>query len=372
MAVTTYGVNDALTVKLWERTLAEEALKATPIAPLIGTSEDSIIQKKDELSSTAGDRVTVGLVMQLSGEGRTENQSIEGNEESLTTYSDNLLINELNHAVRVRGANTIDNQRVLFDTRSIGRRRLKDWYAKRLSMGFFHHVGGYVGASYSHSGFTFDRTKAVFNLSNTITAASSGRIIWAAAGSGESNTADEGIESDDVFDLRYVDYAKEVAQTATPPIRPVMINGEATYVMYLHPYQVTDLRTSTDTGQWQDIQKAAMMGGKVSGNPIFTGALGMYNNVVLRESWDVCQGYNSSTLATISTVRRAVLLGAQAAIYGTGQSFGTAGYKWVEEEFDYKRELGISVQSLMGLKKSVFNSTDFGTVVVSTYAAAHT
>ena len=238
MALTTYGVNDTLTVKLWERTLAEEALKATPIAPLIGTSEDSIIQRKEELSSSAGDRITVGLVTQLAGTGRTENQSIEGNEESLTTYSDNLLINEINHAVRVRGKNTIDNQRTLFDTRSIARRRLKDWYAKRLSMGFFHHVCGYVGAAYSHGGFTFDRTSAVFNMNNTITAATSGRIIWAAAGSGESNTTDQALESDDTFDLRYIDWAKEVAQTATVPIRPVMIGGEEKYVMYLHPYSI--------------------------------------------------------------------------------------------------------------------------------------
>ena len=54
MAVTTYGVNDALAVKLWAKKLAVEALKATSIAPLIGTSADSIIHRKDELSKGRG------------------------------------------------------------------------------------------------------------------------------------------------------------------------------------------------------------------------------------------------------------------------------------------------------------------------------
>ena len=47
-------------------------------------------------------------------------------------------------------------------------------------------------------------------------------------------------------------------------------------------------------------------------------------------------------------------------------------YKMVEELFDYQRELGVSVQTIMGMKKTVFDSVDFGSIVVSTYAAAHT
>jgi len=47
-------------------------------------------------------------------------------------------------------------------------------------------------------------------------------------------------------------------------------------------------------------------------------------------------------------------------------------YKRVEELFDYQRELGVSVQTVLGLKKTRFNNNneDFGCIVVSTYAAA--
>lgn len=356
MSVTSYPTSDALSVSLWEKKLATEALKATPIAPLLGTDSNSIVHVKKEFKE-GGDNITFGLRMQLSGDGQTENETLEGNEESLTTYSANVTINELVHAVRVKGKDTIDNQRVLFSARDEGKMGLKDWYAKRFSVSFFNQVCGYTV-----------QTNTKFTGLNAVTAPSSNRQIWAGTAAN-----DQSLGSSDIFTLFMIDYAKELAETADVPIRPVTINGEEKYVMYLHPYQVTDLQTDTGTGGWRDIQKAAMMGGKISGNALYTGALGEYNGVILRKAYDVTQGVHSSTGAAQTSVRRAVLLGAQAAAMGFGKYRSSGNrYKWVEKTFDYDRELGISAQSIFGLKKTAFNSEDFGSIVVSTYAAAHT
>jgi N4-gp56 family major capsid protein len=358
MAITKYGVNDSLAVKAWSKTLSVEALKATEIRPLMGESKSSIIMVKNELKKTMGDKITYGLRMQLTGDGVTENQVQEGNEESLTTYSDALYINELMHAVRVKNnGHAIDNQRVLFNVRREARDGLTDWFSKRYSVTFFNVVAGYTAQS---------DTK--YTGLNAVSAPSANRIVIAEDGS--SN--DEDLDSNDTFNLTWIDYVKEKAITADPQIRPIKIGGQDKYVLYLHPYQVTDMRTNTSTGQWLDIEKAAMQGGKVSKNPIYTGAIGEYNGVILRWSHDVPKGVNSSTGAAIDTVRRAVFLGAQAACHATGKDNGPTSYKWVEETFDYKRELGVSVQSIFGQKKSVFNSEDFGVIVLSTYAAAHT
>ena len=35
-----------------------------------------------------------------------------------------------------------------------------------------------------------------------------------------------------------------------------------------------------------------------------------------------------------------------------------------------KNQLGVSAGAILGVKKTVFNSTDFGTIVVSSYAVA--
>jgi N4-gp56 family major capsid protein len=365
MSVTTYGVNDALANKLWSKKLAVEVSKATAIAPLIGTSSNSIIQLKDETQKSAGDKVTFGLRTQLIGDGVSESQVLEGNEEALTTYSDAIFINELAHAVRVKNDQTIDAQRVPFSLRDEANSGLTDWYADRLSMMFFMQVGGFTAPTMAFEGRTITVSGVHYGF-NAPSAPTSGRILRAG-----SQASDQALTSADVFNLQLIDKAVEAAKVANPKIRPVKVDGEKVYVMYLHPYQVTDLRTNTSTGQWLDIQKAAYMGSRAK-NPIFDGSLGMYNNVVLREAEHVVPGVNASTGAQITTVRRAVLLGAQSAVTAFGMKTAPEKYKRVEELFDYQRELGVSVQTVLGMKKAVFNSQDFGCIVVSTYAAAHT
>jgi N4-gp56 family major capsid protein len=103
MAVTAYGVNANEAVKLWSRKLAREALKKTYIRRFMGAGSDSMIQIKNETNKGPGDRITITLRMQLSGDGIQGDGTQEGNEESLTTYTDNVLINQLRHAVRSAG-----------------------------------------------------------------------------------------------------------------------------------------------------------------------------------------------------------------------------------------------------------------------------
>jgi len=362
MAVTTYAVNDALAVKLWSKKLAVEVSKATAIAPLIGTSSNSIIQLKDETQKGAGDEVTFGLRTQLIGDGVSESEVLEGNEEALSTYSDKIRINELAHAVRVKNGQTIDAQRVPFSLREEASAGLTDWYADRLSLMAFLQWGGFTASTITFEGRTFTLRPVHYGF-NAPTAPT--RIIRAGA---RSN--DESLVSTDVFDLKLIDYAVEQAKLANPKIRPVRVNGENKYVMYLHPTQVTDLRTSTSAGQWLDITKAVYNGSKAN-NPIYDGSLGEYNGVILREAEHVVPGVNSSTGAQITTVRRAVLLGAQSAVAAFGMKTAPNKYKMVEELFDYQRELGVSVQTIIGMKKTVFDGKDFGAIVVSTYAAPH-
>lgn len=362
MAVTTYGVNDAMAVKLWSKKLAVEVSKATAIAPLIGTSSNSIIQLKDETSKGNGDKVTFGLRTQLIGDGVTENEVLEGNEEALSTYSDSIVINELAHAVRVKNGQTIDAQRVPFDLREEASAGLTDWYADRLSLMAFMQWGGYTGTTMSFEGRTLAIRPVHYGF-NAPTAPT--RVVRPNA-----RANDQSLISTDLFDLKLIDYAVEQAKLSNPKIRPVRINGENKYVMYLHPTQITDLRTTTASGQWLDITKAVYQGSKQN-NPIYDGSLGEYNGVILREAEHVVPGVNSSTNAQITTVRRAVLLGAQSAVAAFGLKTAPNKYKMVEELFDYQRELGVSVQTVIGMKKTVFNSSDFGTVVVSTYAAPH-
>jgi hypothetical protein len=92
MATTNYGVNNALAVKLWSRKLFQEALKTTWLSKFMGKDANSAIQIQTDTQKGPGDRITVGLRMQLSGAGIEGDSTLEGNEESLTTYSDYRLV----------------------------------------------------------------------------------------------------------------------------------------------------------------------------------------------------------------------------------------------------------------------------------------
>lgn len=358
MATTTIASNNALTVKLWAKKLAQEVSKATPIAPLMSTGTNSIIQLKDETQKGKGDKVTFGLRTQLIGDGVSEGTMLEGNEEALSTYNDAIMINELAHAVRVRNDQTIDAQRVLFDMREEANAGLVDWYADRMSLMFFLHVCGYTAPTIGFEGRTVT-IGGVHTGFNTVTAPTRHLIA--------GGVADEAaLTATESFTLDLIDKAVERAKLANPKIRPVRINGGNHYVMYLHPTQVTSMRTNTSTGQWLDIQKAAEKRG--GDNPIFSGALGVYNNVILRESEHVTTGVAAG--AEVPTARRAVLLGAQSAVTAFGMKNTPEKFKRIEETFDYQRELGVSAQTILGMKKTVFNNnnSDFGVIVVSTYA----
>lgn len=363
MATKTYAVGDAETVKLWSKRLAHEALKKTVCFPYFKDSGDALGAIESDLQKGPGDRVTITLRVQMSGDGVTENETQEGNEEAIVTYTDNLLINELSHAGRSN--RTISQQRVPFKIAREINDGLADWWAGRIDQTFFNHLCGYLpantqaGSGLKYAGF------------NTILAPSAGRILRPG-----SITVDENLTSGNVITLSHIDQLKELAETGGStnlvPIRPIMgLPGGAKYVCFVHTTQVTSLRTAASTNNgWMDIQKALLSGGEGKDtNAIFKGGLGVYNEVLLVSSPRVTAGVNSTTSAAFANTRRAVFCGAQALGLGFGQGYGPEEWKVNEETFDYGRQYGANALNIFGMKKLQFNSSDFGTIVLSTYAA---
>ena len=368
MAQTTFGVGHPLAVSVWSKSLAAEAYRMAWIGKFIGEGEDSLIQEKTDLKKSAGDNITCGLNVQMQGDGIEGDATLEGNEEALQFYDDNVRINQLRHATRIKGRMT--EQRVPYNLRRVSRDRLADWWAQRMDVAFFNHICGNTA-----------QTDTRFTAHNATIAPSTNRIIRAG-----NQATDQALTTADKFDLTYIDVARNYAETASianstgPMIRPIRYEGDDYYVMFLHDDQVYDLRTSTSTGQWQDIQKASLMGGDVAGNPIFSGALGIYNGVVLHKASRVTQGVHSAAGTAVSNTRRAVLCGAQSATIAFGSENGATRFTWVEEMFDYGNQFGVAAGCIWGMKKTKYipednsatNAEDFGTIVVSTYAARPT
>lgn len=344
MATTNYPLNHPQAVKHWSGDVFKQALKQTYAMRFMGTNSNSLCQVRNEMKEE-GDRVRVGLRMQLTGSGVSGDGTLEGNEEALSIYHDDVYIDQLRHAVRSGGK--MSEQRIPFSVRQEARDGLADWFADHFDYAFFNQLTGNTGET---------DTKLTGNQSPT--APSSSNIVMDA-------TSTASLATSDTMSPSIIEYAVEKAEDgATYPLRPLKLQGQDYYVMFMHTYQKTDLRTGFSAGEWGDIQKAAIQGGQTTGNPIFSGALGVWGGVVLHSS--------SRIPETASNVRRAVLCGAQAAAiaFGKGNSMGNK-FTWVEELFDYENQLGVAAGTIYGLKKMVFNSEDHATITVVTYAASH-
>ena len=102
-------------------------------------------------------------------------------------------------------------------------------------------------------------------------------------------------------------------------------------------------------------------------NPIFSGAMGVYEGVVIHECLRVPRtDTGSGTGANKTKVGHALFLGAQACIFAEGEA-----PRWDEKTFDFGNQYGVAISRMFGLKKAQFkydgtNLTDFGCINVLT------
>ncbi len=359
MATTAFGTNAVETNKVWAKLADAVALPKTSLGHAMGKGMSNIVEMRDELKKGRGDRVRYFLRQLATGDGVVHGETLEGSEESLDYQDDELYINQLRHAVRFENEN-ISEQRVFLNVRMDGKNLLSEWLRDRFDRIYFNHLCG-------NTAIENLAAPSKFNGFNTISDYDSTRTVRAGGGANDQTLNSQ---SSNTFNLGLVDAAIERAKTADVPLRPINVNGQELYVMYLHPYQVTDLRDSDS--QWYANMTAAMNGGSINDNPIFTGALGVHNGVVFIENNRVTQGVHSSTGVSQANVRRAVLCGAQACTMAFGRygSQDPEKLSWTEQRFDYDEEVGIAIKTIFGLKRNRFNGVDYGSIVVPTYAVA--
>jgi N4-gp56 family major capsid protein len=133
-----------------------------------------------------------------------------------------------------------------------------------------------------------------------------------------------------------------------------MENGEEYFGLVLHPYTVMTLKESS---AWQQAQRDANVRGE--GNPLFTGAAGVWDGVIIYTSNRVPNSSNGSI-----NVSDNIFFGAQAL------SMAYAYYPdWTEEYFDYGREQGIATYTIKGEKLNVFDLTAAGGAAASALTA---
>ena len=360
MATTDYAVGHAQAVTRWSKRLMKEGLKRTQILADVGRDANSAIQMRSDLNAQEGTALKIGLRMQLAGAGVIGDGTLESNEEALVTYTDTIYVDQLRHAVRSLGR--MSEQRVPFSVRDEALDGLADWWAARYDQSFFRQV---CGDNYTSSADDY-RYTGMNAAVDYISASDTAHIAWPASASAHTEAALASDSAAVILNLAHIDAAVEKAKTISPVVRPIRIMGEDYWKLYLPPPVLTDLRTNTSAGQWLDIQKAAMQGGDITRNPIFTGAAGMYNNVIIKESTYVRPGNVSPSTGT---VYRNVLVGAQACALVYGMGYGPNQFSWVEKLFDFENSLGVAAGCIWGLKMLRYNSANHSVICIPSWTA---
>ena len=322
---TRFASGDALAAKLWSAKLFKESIKDIFFDKYTDESGKMPIQKDMEFTKKKGEIMTFGLRMRLTGDGvNTDSNYLEGNEEEMTFHDFSVTLEERGNAVRAKSK--LDLQRPAFDLRSEFKEGLKDWLTEYI-----------------------DRT-IVTALSTSPT---SGMNIF---GGDATSTAD--IDSSDTLSTTVISKAKRKARLQTPKVRGVQVDGQEKYLLLCHDYQTKALKAET---AWQQAQREANVRGEK--NPLFSGALGVWDNVVIKE-YERIPTYNTWGAGGTSTGARALLLGRQAGVCAYGQM-----PSWYEKMFDYNRIPGVAVDVVWKAAKTVFNSEDFACIAIDTYIA---
>jgi N4-gp56 family major capsid protein len=360
---TIIAFGDPKAQKKWSGSLFLDTVKKSYFdRKFVSESDAAVVQRLTDLESDAGDAIDFDLSVQLRQKPTYGDNRLDGKEENLRFYSDQVLIDQMRHAVSAGGK--MSRKRTVHNMRSIARDRLSDYWSKFIDEMHFIYLSGARGIN---EDFTEDLTWAG-HATNPIQAPDAAHLIYGGAATSKATVAATDKMNRTLIEKAAVN-ARMMRSTdpTTANMLPVMINGEAHYVTLMSPFQEYDLRTESGAAGWLEIQKAAATAeGKNS--PIFKGGLGLINNVVLHSHESVIRfndyGSGGNVLAA-----RALFLGRQAGVVAYGSTGGLR-FSWFEETKDKGNEPTVTGGLIAGVKKTRFNSKDFGVTSIDTAAKA--
>jgi N4-gp56 family major capsid protein len=362
---------DALRQELWSKDLLDDVQRDVEgVFQFMGEGANNVIQVSRELAKKKGDAETFGLVSRLTGNGVSGDDELEGNEEAMLSYSEQVAIDQIRNAVRLKGK--LDAQKTVYDQISAARENLRMWLKQHHAQQIMFKLGGVTNTTLVDvNGAALLGSPTWSNTPDYIpdadeNAGFGARYLCADFAAGTTSLA-----TSDTMSLDLVTRVATKAKLSNPKIQPIDMDGDSFYVMYLHPIQARDIRISSD---WKTAQENAKV--RSEKNPVFRGALGYWSNVLLIENefvpyLDVSVAGNSFRAAAAGTdcavdAARALLCGRQAALLAEASNPDAL----VVKSFDFDNKEAVACSFIGGVQKAMFNSKEFGVIALDTYAGA--
>lgn len=311
-----------LVPKVWAKKVWHEGVKDSYFDKFTATDGSNVVHKNKDLENVKGDSVVFGLMMNLTGSGVEGNrQKLAGAEDTLNIYDFTVNTKLVRNAVSRYEA---DDQRTQYDMLKEIKIALKQWLSDWLD----------------------DRliSRLSYNPSD-------GEVLYASAAGTQSS-----ITANDKLTTTIISRAKRKAMMHAPKVQPIKVDGMDKYIMLVHPWAARDLK---DDPKWLAAQQNANLRG--SKNPIFTGALGEYDGVILYEYERVQTGNIGASSANVC---QNLLLGKQAACFAVSRPA-----KHIEQTDDYGNIAGNGIAFYGAVEKTNFNGKDYGVINVMTGGA---
>lgn len=350
--MTATTVATASQVQKWDSDFFAEYVRESGFVPYMKAGSNAVICVKRELAS-GGKTINIPLVTRLSGAGVTGGTQLEGAEEALGNYNHSITIDWKRNGVLL----TKDQEHwTEMDLRRAARDQLTDWAMSGLRsdiIAAMRSIWG-TGSAVAYGSATEAQKDAWLdrNTDRVFFGTSKTPATTAPAGgaTNDHSASLATIASTEKLSYNLVSYAKRIAKTANPIIRPMRVTGgREYYVMFVNTLAFRDLKADMATinldGRPRDVES----------NPIFQDGDLIYDGVIVREIPEIpiLTGVGTSS-ADVSPV---FLCGAQALGVAWGQE-----PKSVTEQRDYKFQYGVAIEEARGVSKMVFNNKDHGIV----------
>lgn len=275
MAETTTSA--AIRVQQFDDKAHREYIRSNRFKRYMGSSQNSIIQLKENLTKKPGDAITIPLVGALdTSAGPNDGSSdLVGNEKALPNDGHKITVEIVRDATLV---NVEEEQAAPISIRQAGKVALKDLQMRYLRNDIIGALGSVGGVSYA--------TATEANKDAFLTANADRYLFGASVSNNSGNDHSASLanvdEANDKLTKEVVSLLKRRAQNAVTEngdgIRPYTFGeDEETYVLFAGSNAYRDLKNDMAT-----VHEQAMKAGK--GNPLFTGTTSLYwDGVVIRE-----------------------------------------------------------------------------------------
>ncbi len=380
MALTNFASLTSNQLTAWSRDFWRVARNMSFVNQFAGTGQNAMVQRVTELTkSDKGTKAVITLLADMTGDGVTGDNTLEGNEEALRAYDITIELDQLRFANRIAGR--LADQKSVVNFREQSRDALAYAMADRMDQLAFLSLAGVAYTHKNNGGLRTTSSTTGLELvdlefASDVSAPTGDRHRrWDAtsglvAGDTTAVVAADKMSYECIVELKA--FAKD---NYLRGIRGQ--GGDEVFHLFVTPQQMKALKLDSDF--LANVRNAGVRG---PSNSLFSGSSSlMVDGIMVHEFRHV---FNTSGATT-----------------GTSSNAGAAGYKWgadasvvggralfcgaqalamadiglpevVEDTFDYGNQQGISIGKIFGLRKPKYNSDvsgsvqDFGVVALDT------